>query len=482
MAITLYNTLTQRKEPFIPLVSGKVGMYVCGITTYDYCHLGHARSAIVFDTIVRYFRYQGFDVTYVKNFTDIDDKIINRALREGVTIYDVAERFIAAHDEDMAYLGVGKPTVTPRATAHIADMIALISTLLSRGVAYEVPGGDVYFAVDKVPGYGKLSHRKIEDMVAGARIEVSEQKRHPLDFALWKAAKAGEPSWESPWGKGRPGWHTECVVMSRRYLGETFDIHGGGEDLIFPHHENEIAQAEGDTGTPLARYWLHNGFIRVSGEKMSKSLGNVTAIRELRPRWPGEVIRLFVLQSHYRSPIDISDDTLTESCRALRRCYLTMKELSSRGKTEAAGERTAATMEEMASLNGLRERFLAAMDDDFNTARALGFFFDAVRSANTYLQGKENDMRTQRFHDVISEMGGVLGLIQEDPEHYLRHDRMTAAHRYGLDTEDIDRQVRERAVARAARDWARADEIRKQLAAMKVTLQDTPGGTEWYID
>jgi len=484
MAITLYNTLTQQKESFIPLTEGKVGIYVCGITTYDYCHLGHARSAIVFDSIVRYLTYRGYDVTYVKNFTDVDDKIIERAHREGVTITDVAERFIAAHDEDMAYLGVLTPTVTPRATEHIPDMIALIATLIAHGIAYATPQGDVYFAVEKLPTYGKLSHRELGDLLAGARIEVSEQKRNPLDFALWKAAKEGEPRWESPWGPGRPGWHTECVVMSRRYLGETFDIHGGGEDLIFPHHENEIAQAEGATGTSLARYWLHNGFIRVSGEKMSKSLGNVTTIRELQKRWPGEVIRLFVLQSHYRSPIDISDDSLTESCRALRRAYLTMSALSSRlGSGEAKGQLGEGGEKLLASITDLRERFITAMDDDFNTARALGCLFETVRKANTYLQqgGGKSPVASHLQH-ALSEMGMALGLLQDDPIRYLEQDRILAAERYGVDLDEIARWVEERIVARAAKDWSRADEIRKQLVAMNVALKDTPQGTEWYLD
>jgi cysteinyl-tRNA synthetase len=300
-ALRFYNTLTKRKEAFAPLADGRVGIYVCGITAYDLCHVGHARSAVVFDVITRYLRYRGFDVVYVKNYTDVDDKIIDRAAREGVDIGEIAGRYIREHDRDMDALGVERPTVTPRATEHIDGMVKLITTLIEKGLAYVVDG-DVYYAVERFPGYGKLSGRSLDDMMAGARVEVDEKKRNPLDFALWKKSKEGEPWWESPWGRGRPGWHIECSVMSQHYLGETFDIHGGGEDLIFPHHENEIAQSEGATGKPFARYWIHNGFIKVRSEKMSKSLGNVFTIREILELHHPEVLRLFILQGITRAP------------------------------------------------------------------------------------------------------------------------------------------------------------------------------------
>ncbi|HOJ51976.1 MAG TPA: cysteine--tRNA ligase [Syntrophales bacterium] len=482
MAIVIYNTLTQKKEPFFPLKPGRVGLYACGITAYDFCHLGHARSAIVFDVIVRYLRYRGYQVTFVKNFTDVDDKIIARALREGCTIYDISNRFIDEHNRDMARLNVLSPDHTPRATDYVQDMIAFIATLISRGLAYDTPEGDVYFAVNRFTGYGKLSHRQLEEMAAGARVQPSERKRHPLDFALWKASKEGEPSWESPWGKGRPGWHTECVVMSRRLLGETFDIHGGGEDLIFPHHENEIAQAEGASGKPLARYWMHNAFIRVSGEKMSKSLGNVTTIREITEKWHPEVIRLFVLQSHYRSPIDISEASLSEARTALRRYYSTMKALQRRLAEAKRGTQTQGDRQVLASLDHLRVKFTEAMDDDFNTARALGYIFENVRLLNSYLSGKVNEEVLEKARAVFSELGNVLGVFQADPQDFLEADRERALRLHNLDRGEIERLIAERTKARKAKDWSRADEIRKYLHSLQVTLQDAPTGTEWYID
>ena len=324
MTLRIYNTQSRKKEDFEPREAGKIGLYVCGITVYDSCHVGHARSAIVFDVITRYLKYCGYAVTYVKNFTDVDDKIIAKARAEGKSIAEIAERYIGEHDEDMGKLGVARPTETPRATEHIDGMIRMVATLLEKGLAYTV-GGDVYYAVEQFPGYGKLSGRALDDLVAGARVDVNERKHNPLDFALWKASKEGEPWWESPWGRGRPGWHLECSVMSQRYLGDTFDIHGGGEDLIFPHHENEIAQSEGTTGKPLARYWIHNGFVRVNSEKMSKSLGNFFTIRDILGQYHPEVLRLFLLQSHYRSPVDFSDAALAEARQGMERFYSTLK-------------------------------------------------------------------------------------------------------------------------------------------------------------
>ena len=326
MALRVYNTLTRQKEAFQPIEPGKIGIYACGITVYDLCHIGHARSAIVFDVINKYLQYLGFDVTFIKNFTDVDDKIIDRAHAEGCDIKDISEKYIQAHDRDMDALSVARPTIAPRATDNIDGMIRLITTIFEKGLAYDVDG-DVYYAVEKFKGYGKLSGRNLEDMLAGARVDINEKKRNHMDFALWKASKEGEPWWDSPWGKGRPGWHIECSVMSQRYLGETFDIHGGGEDLIFPHHENEIAQSEGATGKPLARYWLHNGFVRVNSEKMSKSLGNFSTIQDMLLGYHPEVLRLFVLQSHYRSPVDFSDESLRDARTGIDRFYATLKSL-----------------------------------------------------------------------------------------------------------------------------------------------------------
>lgn len=483
MSIVIYNTLTQKKEVFTPLHPNHVGIYVCGITAYDFCHIGHARSAIVFDVIVRFLRFRGYKVTFVKNFTDVDDKIIARASREGKTIHEIANRFIAEHNRDMEILKVLPPDHTPRATDYISQMIELISALIASGLAYETPEGDVYFAVDKSPGYGKLSHRILAEMEAGARIEPTARKRHPLDFALWKASKEGEPAWESPWGKGRPGWHTECIVMSRHLLGETFDIHGGGEDLIFPHHENEIAQAEGATGKPLARYWMHNAFIRVSGEKMSKSLGNVLTIREITQKWHPETIRLFVLQNHYRSPIDISDDSLSEARRAILRSYTTMNAIRTHLKKAGLDGSLEEKDTQMLSLvESTRARFIEAMDDDFNTARALGYTFEAIRHLNTYLTGRVKGEVLDRWSQFFFEVGGVLGLFQEDPEIFLADDKERSLLLYGLNREEIERLIAERAEARAKKDWSRADEIRKLLQEKKVTLKDTPSGTHWSID
>ena len=492
MSLRLYNTLTRTKEEFIPLSPGKVGIYTCGITAYDVCHVGHARSAVVFDVITRYLRYRGYEVTYVKNFTDVDDKIIDRANALGVKIDDIAGRFIAEHDRDMEALGVARPTVAPRATENIDGMIQLIECLIHKGLAYVVQG-DVYYAVGEFKGYGKLSGRNLDDMVAGARVDINEQKRHPMDFALWKASKDGEPAWESPWGQGRPGWHIECSVMSRRFLGETFDIHGGGEDLIFPHHENEIAQSEGATGKPLARYWLHNGFVRVNSEKMSKSLGNFSTIQEMLQLYHPEVLRLFMLQSHYRSPVDFSADSLAEARSGMERFYATLKAIKDHllrhvdASTVPSDRLTGRHREMMMALSTLRDRYTEAMDDDFNTARALGYVFDAVRSLNGYLDAAqappspEEYFVLQQAGMVMNEIGNVLGIYRDDPDVYFQKDRVREAVKQGLDVAEIERLVEERRLARAARDWKRADEIRQRLTEKKITLKDSPTGTVWLI-
>jgi len=485
MTLKIFNTQSRKKEEFHPLREGKVGIYVCGITAYDVCHVGHARSAVVFDVITRYLRSRGWDVTYVKNFTDVDDKIIDRARREQKGIDEIAERFIREHDEDMAALGVLPPTFSPRATENIAGMIRLVTALLEKGLAYPMDG-DVYYSVERFSGYGKLSGRNLEDVLAGARIDVNEKKRNPFDFALWKASKEGEPWWESPWGRGRPGWHLECSVMSQRYLGETFDIHGGGEDLIFPHHENEIAQSEGATGKTLARYWVHNGFVRVNSEKMSKSLGNFFTIRDILQRYHPEVVRFFLLQSHYRSFVDFSDAALDEARQGMNRFYSTLKALKeiAAGGKETPAEPAENDGEMTTQLQALRERFVDSMDDDFNTARAIGHLFDAIRMVNTSLAEKKLGVSSgiiAQAERTFLEIGSILGFFREQPDAYLRGDREREAMKRGLVVAEIERLIAERRAARAAKEWRKADEIRKDLSRSGVILQDSPDATTWTI-
>jgi cysteinyl-tRNA synthetase len=492
MGLRFYNTLANRKEEFRPIEDGKIGMYVCGITAYDMCHIGHARSAVVFDVIFKYFKYRGYNVTYVKNFTDIDDKIIAKANAEGTDISSITERYIKEHNEDMDRMGVARPTIAPKATENIQGMIRLINALLERGLAYVVDG-EVYYAVDKFKGYGKLSGRNLDDMMAGARIDIDEKKKNPLDFILWKSAKEGEPWWDSPWGRGRPGWHIECSVMSQRFLGETFDIHGGGRDLIFPHHENEIAQSEGSSGQTFANYWIHNGFIRVNQEKMSKSLGNIFNMREAMSVYHPEVLRLFMLQSHYRSPVDFSDESLADARMGMERFYETLKKMkdalaaavnsSDISSTELSGK----DKEVFERAQTLPERFVEAMDDDFNTARAIGYIFDTVRLINGYMADKEFAPTAESLF-VLDEAkknmrsaGKVLGLFLEDPDEYFEQDKKREAQKMGLDTDEIDRLIAERREARTAKNWNRADEIRDILAAQKVVLKDSAGGTTWKI-
>ncbi|HOT48044.1 MAG TPA: cysteine--tRNA ligase [Syntrophales bacterium] len=492
MALRLYNTLTRRKEDFVPVKEGEVGIYACGVTVYDTCHIGHARSAINFDVITRYLRYRGYRVNYVKNFTDVDDKIIARANREGVEFRKISERYIAEHDRDMGQLGVEPPDVTPRATEHIPGMIGLIDRLIGNGLAYAVPGGDVYFSVKNFRGYGKLSGRNLDEMMSGARIAPGEKKKDPLDFALWKASKEGEPWWDSPWGKGRPGWHIECSVMSTHFLGETFDIHGGGEDLIFPHHENEIAQSEGASGKPFAKYWLHNGFIKVNHEKMSKSLGNFITIRDILKIHHPEVVRFFVLQGHYRSPLDFSEEALNEARFAMNRLYEALKkirDLVPAGTAPAVGEAPLPEKERelLARVRDLPERFREAMDDDFNTARALGYLFEVVRQVNALVTGGPEASPPALFvlgeaERVLRETGGVLGILTEDPNVYFEKDRIREAQKRGLQIDEIEALIGERLRARKEKDWKRADEIRDGLAAKGVVLKDSRTGTVWTVE
>ena len=465
-------------------------MYVCGITAYDVCHVGHARAAVVFDVVFRHLKASGYNVTYVKNFTDIDDKIINRANQEGVDIAQIAERYIKLHDEDMAALNVLTPTVTPRATGHMAEMIALISTLEEKGIAYSVDG-DVFFAVNKFPAYGGLSGRHLDEMVAGARVDVNDKKRNPLDFVLWKKSKEGEPFWESPWGEGRPGWHIECSAMSRRYLGETFDIHGGGEDLVFPHHENEIAQSQAATGKPLANYWMHNGFVKINAEKMSKSLGNIFPIREIIQQYHPEALRLFMLQSHYRSPVDYSDTSLKEARTALIRCYTAlqlMKETRARLVSQVQEKLLPAHLEYIKRLNELKDKFDAALDDDFNTAQALGYVFDAARLINNVTTAEKKmpmpakQVILEAATGLFTHFGDVLGVFQSDPDIFFQADRDIEIKKRGLDVSGIETMILERQKAREEKDWCRADDIRQDLASQNITLKDSEGQTTWSIE
>ena len=490
MVQKIYNTKTRKKEIFRPVKDGVVGMYVCGITAYDVCHVGHARAAVVFDVVFRHLKALGYDVTYVKNFTDIDDKIIDRANQEGVGIAEIAGRYIALHDEDMAALNVLTPTVTPRATEHMEDIIALIRALEEKGVAYAVDG-DVFFAVNQFPAYGGLSGRHLDEMIAGARVDVNDKKKNPLDFVLWKKSKEGEPSWESPWGMGRPGWHIECSAMSRRYLGEPFDIHGGGEDLIFPHHENEIAQSQALTGKPPANYWMHNGFVKINAEKMSKSLGNIFPIREIIRQFHPEVLRLFMLQSHYRSPVDYSDVSLKEARTALIRCYTALRLMKDTRKAGVlqGGAKTESDGGEFANkLREYMEKFDAAMDDDFNTAQALGFVFDAARLINqvTTVEKKMSPTAKQTIletaREVFRHFGDVLGVFQSDPDLFFSRDRDIEAEKRGIDIPRVEALIAERQKARDDKDWGRADEIRLELASQSIALKDAAGLTTWIID
>jgi len=493
MSQKIFNTKTRKKEVFVPIQEGAVGIYVCGITAYDVCHIGHARAAVVFDVVVRYLKAKGYDVTYVKNFTDIDDKIIDRANREGVDFREISERYIKAHDEDMAALGVQTPTVVPKATEHMNEMIALIKNLEEKGYAYSVDG-DVYFSISDFKPYGGLSGRNLEEMMAGARVDVNDKKKNPLDFALWKNSKEGEPFWESPWGKGRPGWHIECSAMSGRYLGETFDIHGGGEDLIFPHHENEIAQSTAATGKQPANYWMHNGFVKINSEKMSKSLGNIFPVKEILKNYHPEVLRFFMLQSHYRSPVDYSDESLTEARAGLLRGYRTLQLLKeARNQSSPDSRQDSSIISEKAAgyvsrFKQLTEKFDEAMDDDFNTAQALGHVFEMVRLTNNFIVEEKKMPAPEKAaifaeaEKVFDHFSGVLGVFNSDPDQFVLADKETEMRKRGLNVDKIEDLVRQRQAARQNKDWSRADELRKELADMNVVLKDSPTGTAWTVE
>lgn len=489
--LKIHNTLTGQKDPFEPLVSGAVRMYVCGVTVYDECHIGHARSALVFDVIRNYLQYIGYAVTFVKNFTDVDDKIINRASQEGRSWLEVVDQYLLAYERDMGRLGIKPADIEPRATEHMPDIIKLIERLLTKGHAYQVDG-DVYYQVGTYPAYGRLSKRKVEDLLAGARVEVDERKRSPMDFALWKSSKPGEPFWESPWGPGRPGWHIECSAMSIRHLGETFDIHGGGMDLIFPHHENEIAQSCAATGKEFARYWVHNGFVQINQEKMSKSLGNFFTIREIFEKWgysdpvTGEALRYFLLATHYRSPLDFSDHGLQEAKRALDGLYGLFQRLDESSSDLGAGD--AAMRQELARVE---QAFVEVMDDDLNTPAALAQLQRLRAEANRLLGAGLSQAACARVRETFRRLGVVLDLCQLSWKewefgvtHFASASLEATATFSGeltiervITDEAIERQLAERNEARKRKDFARADAIRVELAAKGIIIEDRPDGT-----
>ena len=459
MALAIYNTLSKTKEPLKPLSGNQVRMYVCGMTVYDFCHIGHARVMVAFDVISRWLRQSGYDLTYVRNITDIDDKIIRRAHENDETFETLTGRMIAAMHDDEARLNVLRPDIEPRATDHSAGMHGMIQTLIDKGFAYAPGNGDVYYRVGKFAGYGKLSRRKIEDLKIGARIEVDEAKEDPLDFVLWKAAKPGEPSWGSPWGAGRPGWHIECSVMSTCCLGDTFDIHGGGPDLVFPHHENEIAQSEAATGKQYANTWMHAGAVRVDGEKMSKSLGNFFTIREVLEKYQPEVVRYLLVSSHYRSPINYSEDSLKEAKGALERFYTALRGLSE--ATAQGGDTFAA-------------RFGEAMDDDFNSPEACAVLFEMAREINRL---RDTDLQAAAgLAAQLKELANVLGILQMDPDAFLQ-----AGAEGKVDAAEVEALIAARLQARADKNWAESDRIRDQLTDMGVVLEDGKGGTTWRL-
>ncbi|MED6332083.1 MAG: cysteine--tRNA ligase [Pseudomonadota bacterium] len=458
----IYNTYTQQKEEFKPIDDGKIRIYVCGLTTYDYCHLGHARMLVAFDVIVRYLRARGFKVTYVRNITDIDDKILARAAENNELFSELTDRFIKAMHEDEQALGIFPPDQEPRATGHIDQIISMIETLIKKEFAYQAANGDVYFSVVRFPGYGKLSKKNTDDLIDGARIEIGELKKDPRDFVLWKPSKDNEIGWDSPWGYGRPGWHIECSAMSTCALGDNFDIHGGGTDLMFPHHENEIAQSEAATGTRFANVWIHNGPLRIDNEKMSKSLGNFFTVREVLKYYDAEVIRHLLVASHYRSPINYSEQSLQQSASALERFYISLEDLDISGAKYLTNSR-------------FEKAFYQAMDDDFNTPEAFSVMFEMVKEINKH-KTKDRAYANQ-LGALLIRLGGILGFLQNEPSKFLR-----SAVSIEVDFQEIERMIAAREQARADKDWKRADEIRDQLATMKVVVEDGDEGSSWRIE
>jgi len=480
----IYNTLSRQKEEFIPLENNKIKMYVCGITAYDYCHIGHARSTVVFDVMVRYLRHIGYNVIFVRNFTDIDDKIINKAIQENISSEQVARKYIDSFYEDMDRLGVLRADIEPKATTHIKEMISLVRLLEQKGFAYSTASGDVYFRVRKMEHYGRLSGRNIEELQSGGRVAPGEEKEDPLDFALWKSSKPGEPAWESPWGDGRPGWHLECSAMSEKYLGIPFDIHGGGQDLAFPHHENEMAQSEAAFGRQFVKYWVHNGFVRVNSEKMSKSLGNFITIRDILSGFHPEVLRFFLLTKHYRSPLDYSTQYLTEAEKAIKRIYSTIaileKELSkskwSRGSDFSDAEK---------KIDNIISKWDQAMDDDFNTAEAMGHVFSLIRLANrmaeekTFRKSEGGREAMNRILSTLNKWGDVLGMFNQPCTDFLDELKSLRCRRNNIDPGLVESFIEKRQSARKNKDFALADKLRDELAEMGIEVMDTPDGVKW---
>lgn len=460
--LKIHNSLSRQKETFTPINPGKVNMYVCGMTVYDLCHVGHARVMVVFDVVTRYLRALGYDVTYVRNITDIDDKIIKRAAENGESIEVLTERYIKEMHQDADALGVLRPDIEPKATESMGEILAMIQTLIDKGLAYAADNGDVYYDVSQFASYGKLSGRDINELRAGERVAVNEAKTDPLDFVLWKAAKEGEPAWESPWGQGRPGWHIECSAMSAHCLGEHFDIHGGGQDLQFPHHENEIAQSEGAHNCQSVNYWMHNGFVRIDDEKMSKSLGNFFTVREVLAVYPAEAVRYFILSSHYRSPLNYSEDQLEQAKAALTRFYTSLREVKPQPEVRWQDDKE------------FGPRFQEAMDDDFNTALALSVMADVRQALNKAYERGQGADEAAYYAGLLLSFGDVLGLFQQDADAFLVGDTASDD-----EAAEIDALVAERNQARADKNWARADEIRDQLTEMGIVLEDSSGKTSW---
>jgi cysteinyl-tRNA synthetase len=486
MSVKIYNTLTRKKELFQPLEKGHIKLYVCGITSYDYCHIGHARSALAFDMIVRYFRYLNYKVTYIRNFTDIDDKIIARAAEQGTSTEELANRFIDEFYVDMDNLGVDRPTMEPKATEHIQEMIGLISELIDKDMAYAA-NGDVYYRVGSFPGYGKLSGRKLEDMQAGARIQINENKDDPMDFVLWKASKPGEPSWKSPWGDGRPGWHIECSAMSRKYLGDTFDIHGGGQDLIFPHHENELAQSEAATCRPYVNMWIHHGFVTIRDEKMSKSLGNFLTIRDILAHYHPEVLRFFIFSTQYRNPLDFSEAAMQNAMAGLDRLYECIATVEAMGSDCSKTSVQIASTKDITKLTSMEERFQKAMNNDFNTALAQGILFESAKVINK-ISRQINGQPCQSDYVLLTtavttivKLASIMGILQEKAEHFLNAKKAAMLEQIEISEDEILQLIKERKQARDEKNWGRSDEIRDQLLAYHIELKDGAAGTGWSI-
>ena len=486
MPVKIYNTLTRKKELFTPITPDHIKLYVCGITSYDYCHIGHARSALAFDMIVRYFRHCGNEVTYIRNFTDIDDKIIARAAEQNTTTEELANRFIDEFYVDMDKLGVDRPTMEPKATEHIQEMVDLIGELIDKDIAYP-SGGDVYYKVNSFKNYGKLSGRNLEDMQAGARVSVNENKTNPMDFVLWKASKPGEPSWESPWGAGRPGWHIECSAMSRKYLGSTFDIHGGGQDLIFPHHENELAQSEGANEKPFVNMWIHHGFVTIRDEKMSKSLGNFLTIRDILDHYHPEVLRFFIFSTQYRNPLDFSESAMQDAMAGLDRLYECIAAAQALANKHSDTVDIIATAKDIQKIESLEERFKKAMDNDFNTALAQAGLFETVKVMNKIMRQLPETPATKDFTlikngtETIIRLAGIMGILQEDAANYLATKKAKMLAKTGISEEEISSYIEERNQARTDKNWARSDEIRDELLEKGIELKDGPEGTGWSV-